>query len=75
MADGIPEFNEQTQWAKVRRGLSEAGGENFNNMNKAPSMHFKDSKMITARAGMATTKAEGGTPHDPWVFRYPNAKM
>lgn len=74
MANDFPDFNAQAQWAKVKVGFAD-GGELFKNMNPVQNHKFVESEQLTSRAGMDMVKAEGGTPHDPWVFRYPSAKL
>lgn len=73
MANGVPEFNQQANLARVAAGWK--GGPFAKNLNLAPSM-----KIVEGRGALADEKLMAGsfpqpTPVDPWVARYPNAKI
>ena len=72
--DGLEEFNEEKQRAKVAAGFK--GGPFFQKPILAPSMSFVDGVPAEVKATSGQVNAiSGGVTHDPWNFRYPNSKM
>lgn len=74
MADSIEPFNEARNLARVGAGFR--GGPFFNNPNVAPAVNVVSDGWP---AGVAEKLSAGATtketPSDPWVYRYPNAKL
>lgn len=74
MKDGIETMDCEKNLARVSAGFK--GGPFNKNPNTAPKMTFVDGypKEVTDKL-MATSSQAQGSITDPWVYRYPNAKM
>lgn len=66
------EYNEQTQRDEVAAGYK--GGPLFSNPVKVPTRNIVDQPKEVDEKFMASGLTQP-TPSDPWVIRYPNAKM
>lgn len=66
-------FNQAKNLARVATGFGD--GPMFKNLNVAPSMTFKDAIEPTVKAKLDAAATPQPTPIDPWVARYPNAKV
>lgn len=73
MADGIPSFDEQANLNRVSAGFK--GNPFFKEPNLAPAMIVGPSYPDTVDQKLQAGMIDQPTPTDPWVVRYPNAKL
>lgn len=73
MANGIESYDEARNLARVAAGFK--GGPLFNSPNTAPPMTAGESYPPEVAKKLSAGAIEQPTPTDPWVVRYPNAKM
>lgn len=71
--DGIEPFNQERNLARVASGMR--GGPFDKKLNLAPSMNFVDGVDPLSTKKLMAGPFPQPTPTDPWVVRYPNAKM
>lgn len=75
MADGIESFDEKANLARVNAGLQAGSPEFFANPVQVPARSFIEGFPSEVAAKFAPVSMSGGTPIDPWVYRFPNAKL
>lgn len=71
MANGVEEFNPQTNWNRFTAGFK--GGES-QTYNKPPELRFIDGISAASKQVDPTVKPTGQVL-DSWVTRYPNGKV
>lgn len=73
MADTVPGFDEDTQRARVAAGFK--GSDFFMAGNLAPAMTVVNGIPPEVTEKLNVRAFPQMTPGDPWVVRYPNAKL
>lgn len=73
--DGIESFDEKRQLARVNAGFKGGSPSLFANPVTVPARSFVDGWPSESNAKFAPVTVSGGTPIDPWVYRFPNQKM
>ncbi len=70
----IPSFDEAANLARVNAGFR-GGNRFFSNPNLAPSMTIESGFPKEVDMKLQAGMIDQPTPTDPWVVRYPNAKL
>lgn len=73
MADGIKSYSYDSQVSQYKAGIQ--GSEFFGAPNPPPPMTVVDGYPAEVDAKLMSGPVPAMTPTDPWVYRYPNAKM